>query len=185
MTELLDRVAAPFKSFAQWQRLRDIAAAERAEAEAETQRERRLTQLARMAEDYADAERLALRSYRDLSAGEAKVAKAPAADYFGRTGTVRLYHLLPLAQLRQASLVRAYAAQVDREADGDVGEIHDVRPRDAVTVDRGVVYLGPVPELEHAHGTRWRFFIELSYSVDGGRSRRGFRTKRFVIDYTL
>jgi hypothetical protein len=87
--------------------------------------------------------------------------------------------------MRQASLVRAYAAQVDRESDGDVGEIHDVRPRDTATVDRGVVYLGPAPEIEQVHGTRWRFFIELSYSVDGGRSRRGFGTKRFVLDYTL
>ena len=98
---------------------------------------------------------------------------------------MRLYHVLPLEQMRQASLVRAYAVQVDREAEGDVGEIHDVRPRDSATVDRGVVYLGPARELEHVHGTRWRFFVELSYSVDGGRSRRGFRSKRFVFDYTL
>jgi hypothetical protein len=137
-------------------------------------------------EEWAAAEHLEPKPYRELSIGEAKAGKTPAVEYFQNTAAVRLHALLPAEQMRQAALIDALGMRVDDlPEDQEIGEIIDVKPKDMAAVEHGAINLGPVPEFKNAQGQIWRFFLEISYSAASGSGRGGIQTRYFIADCEL
>lgn len=182
---LLDKLTAPFKGLSDWQKQQASAAAERNRADDEQMMVRRQARLQEFLDEFADAERVELKPYRDLSVGEAKTGKTPAVEYFQNTEAVRLHNFMTQAQMRQAALIDAQAMRLDDLAESEAGDIIDVKPKDMAAIEHGAINLGPVPEFENAQGTQWRFFIELSYSAATGSGRGGIQTRRFIADGVL
>jgi hypothetical protein len=182
---LLDKLTAPFRGLSEWQKQLAAAAAQRAQAEEEAIRARREAHLQEIMEEWANAEKVEPKPYRELSIGEAKVGKTPASEYFQNTGAVRLHNLLPAEQMRQAALIDALGMRLDLLEEGETGELIDVKPRDMASIEYGAINLGPVPEFQGAQGQRWRFFLEVSYSAAVGSGRGGIQTRYFIADCTL
>ncbi|CAA9280047.1 MAG: hypothetical protein AVDCRST_MAG77-4321 [uncultured Chloroflexi bacterium] len=182
---LLDKLTAPFKGIADWQKQQAAAAAERNRAEEEQHQARRDAYMKEIMEEWAGAERVEPKPYRELSIGESKVGRIPAVEYFLNTAAVRLHHLMPGDMMRQAALIDALGMQLDGLEEGEIGDVIDVKPKDMAAIEHGAVNLGPVPEFKNAEGTRWRFFLELSYSAATGSGRGGIQTRYFIADCTL
>jgi hypothetical protein len=183
---LLDKLAAPFKGLADWQKQQAAAAAERARAEEEQAHARREAYHKEIMEEWATAEKLEPKQYRELSVGEAKSGRIPAVEYFQNTGAVRLHNLMPVDLMRQAALIDALGMRLDDLPAGvEIGEIVDVKPKDMAAIEHGAVNLGPVPEFSGAQGQHWRFFLELSYSAASGSGRGGIQTRYYIVDCTL
>ena len=182
---LLDKLTAPFKGLVDWQKQQAAAAAEKARAEDEQHQARREAYLKEIMEEWAEAERLEAKPYRELSVGEAKMGKTPAVEYFVNTAAVRLHNLMPAEQMRQAALIDALGMHLDDLPDDTAGDMIDVKPKDMASIEHGAVNLGPVPEFKGAQGQRWRFFLELSYSAASGSGRGGIQTRYYIVDATL
>jgi hypothetical protein len=182
---LLDKLTAPFKGISDWQKQQAAAAAERQAQEDEQARARRDAYLNEIMEEWAEAEKVEAKPYRELSIGEAKMGKTPAVEYFHNTGAVRLHALMSADQMRQAALIDALGMRLDDVPEGESGDVVDVKPRDMAAIEHGAINLGPVPEFNSAQGQRWRFFIELSYSAASGSGRGGIQTRYFIVDCTL
>jgi len=148
--------------------------------------ELRAAHLKELMDEFADAERMNAKNYRDLSVGETKIGKTPASEYLINSNAVRLYNLLPLEQMREAALIDARGMRLDDMADGDdIGDLIDIKPKDMIAIEHGAINLGPIEEWKRANGQRWRFFIELSYSAAVGSGRGGIQTRYFIVDGTL
>jgi hypothetical protein len=148
--------------------------------------ELRSAHLKELMDEFADAERLSAKSYRELSVGEAKMGKTPAIEYLSNSNAVRLYNLMTMDQMGEAALIDARGMRLDDLPEGeDVGDLLDVKPQDMAAIEHGYINLGPKPEWKGAAGQRWRFFIELSYSAAAGSGRGGIQTRYFIIDGTL
>lgn len=182
---LLDKLTAPFKGIADWQKQQVAAAAERARAEEEQHRARREAHLKEIMDEWANAEHVSPKPYRELSIGEAKVGKTPAVEYFQNTGAVRLHNLMPSEQIRQGALIDALGMRMDELEEGEIGDLIDVKPRDMAAIEHGAINLGPVEEFQGAEGQHWRFFLEISYSAASGSGRGGIQTRYFIADCTL
>jgi len=183
---LLDKLTAPFKGISDWQKQQAAAAAERNRQEDEQHQARREAYMKEIMEEWAQAEHVELRPYRDLSIGEAKTGKTPAVEYFINTGAVRVHSLLPADQMRQAALIDALGMRLDDLPEGEeIGDVVDVKPKDMAAIEHGAVNLGPVPEFNNAQGQSWRFFLELSYSAASGSGRGGIQTRYFIADCEL
>ena len=164
-------------------------AAKRRQADEEAyQREYELQvgHLKELMEEFADAERMEAKPYRELSVGETKIGKTPAIEYLVNSGAVRLYNLLSMDLMRQAALIDAKAMRLDDLPEGDeVGSLEGVKPQDMAAIEHGAINLGPIKPWKGAQGQRWRFFIELSYSAAVGSGRGGIQTRYFIVDGTL
>jgi hypothetical protein len=182
---LLDKLTAPFKGISDWQKQQAAAAAERNAQEEAQANARREAYLNEIMEEWADAEKMEAKPYRELSIGEAKAGKTPAAEYFQNTGAVRLHNLMSSEHMRQAALIDALGMRLDNVPEGESGDIVEVKPRDMAAIEHGAINLGPVPEFNNAQGQRWRFFIEMSYSAASGSGRGGIQTRYFIVDCTL
>lgn len=183
---LLDKLTAPFKGLSDWQKQQAAAAAERNRAEEEMHRARREAHMKEIMEEWAEAEHIEPKPYRELSIGEAKVGRTPAVEYFQNTGAVRLHNLMPGEQMRQAALIDALGMRLDDLPEGEeIGDVIDVKPKDMASIEHGAVNLGPVPEFANAQGQTWRFFIELSYSAASGSGRGGIQTRYFIADCVI
>ena len=182
---LLDKLTAPFKGLSEWQKQQAAAAAAKAQAEQEAIHARRAAYLKEIMDEFADAERVVPKPYHDLSIGEAKLGRTPAVNYLHNSAAVRLHYLMPPDMMREAALIDALAMRLDDLEEGRAGEIIDVKPKDMAAIEHGAVNLGPVDAFKNAAGTRWRFFIELSYSAARGSGRGGILTRRFIADCTL
>ncbi len=182
---LLDKLLAPFQGLSEAGKQRAAEAAERAKAEQEAIEARRQAYFREIMEEFADAEHIEPKPYHELSVGEAKLGKTPAIEYFERSAAVRLHHLLPMDLMRMAALVRAMGMRYDHLAEGEIGEIIDLKPKEQAPIEHGAVNLGPVPEFRNAKGTLWRFFIELSYTAAAAGGRGAIQTRRFIADCEL
>jgi hypothetical protein len=148
--------------------------------------ELRAAHLKELMDEFENAERMNAKNYRDLSVGETKIGKTPAVEYLVNSNAARLYNLLPLEQMREAALIDARGMRLDDMADSeDVGDLIDIKPKDMIAIEHGAINLGPIEEWKRAHGQRWRFFIELSYSAAVGSGRGGIQTRYFIVDGTL
>ncbi len=183
---LLDKLTAPFKGLSDWQKQQQAAAAERARAEDEQIRARREAHMKEIMEEWAEAEHVEPKPYRELSIGEAKSGKTPAVEYFVNTAGVRLHNLMPAEQMRQAAVIDALGMRLDDlPEDVEIGDVIDVKAKDMAAVEHGAINLGPEPEFQNAQGQQWRFFLELSYSAASGSGRGGIQTRYFIVDCTL
>jgi hypothetical protein len=192
----LTRPASPLARALEWYRRWRAGAEARAEAAAAEQLVQYEMHLQALDAEFTDAQRIALRPYRSLSIGEAKMARTPAVEVSEHNGIVRLYHLLDQECMRRASLIKALAVPA-RELSSNgttsngetqhIGDltILDVKPTDMAGIQHGVVHLGPAPEFQGAAGTRWRLYVELSYSGAAGSGRGGIQSRRFITDCTL
>ena len=152
------------------------------------QREYELHQahLKELMDEFAEAERLNAKSYRELSVGETKTGKTPAVEYLINSSAVRLYNVMSLDHMREAALIDARGMRLDDLPEGEeVGELLDIKPKDMAAIEHGAINLGPIEEWKRAQGQRWRFFIELSYSAAAGSGRGGIQTRYFIVDGTL
>jgi hypothetical protein len=148
--------------------------------------ELRSAHLKELMDEFAEAERMQAKNYRDLSIGESKLGKTPAIEYLANSNAVRLYNLMTLDQMREAALIDARAMRLDDLPEGDeVGDVLDVKPKDMAAIEHGALALGPIPEWKRAQGQRWRFFVELSYSAAAGSGRGGIQTRYFIVDGDL
>jgi hypothetical protein len=135
---------------------------------------------------FAEADRVTAKAYRDLSIGEARLGRTPALEYLHNSAATRLYNLLPLEQMQQAALINARAMRLDDLPEGEeVGDLIDVKPQDMAAIEHGAINLGPIEEWKGAQGQRWRFFVEMSYSAAAGSGRGGIQTRYFIVDGTL
>lgn len=175
---LLDKLTASLRG------LKPKGAEAEAAEEAEYQ-ERREAAYRETIEQFTDADHIKPKPYNDLSVGEAKAARTPAIEYFHSTGAIRLHNLLTMDQMNMASLIIAYAMQLDDLPEGEAGDLIDVKPVDMAAIEHGAVNLGPAPEFKNAQGTQWRLFVELSYSAAAGAGRGAILTRRYVVDTTL
>jgi hypothetical protein len=182
---LLDKLTSPFKGFSDWQKQQSAARAEKARAEEEAVQARHDAYLKEIMDEFADADRIEPKPYRDLSVGEAKVGRTPAVEYLRNTAAVRLHNLMSQDMMSQAALIDALAMRLDGLEEGQAGEVVDVKPKDMAAIEHGSVNLGPIDEFKNADGTRWRFFIELSYSAARGSGRGGIQTRRYIADCAL
>jgi hypothetical protein len=182
---LLDKLTAPFKGLSDWQKQQAAAAAEKTRAEQAALQARHDAYLKEIMDEFAEAERIEPKPYRDLSVGEAKVGRTPAVEYLHNTAAVRLHNLMTQDQMREAALIDALAMRLDDLAEEQAGEVIDVKPTDMAAIEYGAINLGPVDEFKNAEGSRWRFFIELSYSAARGSGRGGIQTRRFIADCEL
>jgi hypothetical protein len=160
----------------------------RQEEEEAFQREYELNtaHLKELMEEFADAERMNAKNYRELSVGESKTGKTPAVEYLINSSAVRLYNLMPLDMMREAALIDARGMRLDDLPEGDqIGELLDVKPKDMAAIEHGAINLGPIDEWKRANGQRWRFYIELSYSAAQGSGRGGIQTRYFIVDGDL
>lgn len=157
----------------------------REQAELEAQTARREAYLKELMEDFSDAEHIKPKPYHELSIGEAKSGRTPGVEYFLNSAAVRLHSLLPPEQMRLAALIRAYGMELDPDTGEALGDIIDIKPKDQAAVEHGAVNLGPVEEFKNASGTRWQFFVELSYSAAAGSGRGGIQTRHYIADCTL
>lgn len=182
---LLDKLTAPLKGLEEWRREQQRQQREKRRLEEEEIRAVRAAYWKDIQEEFANADRLQPKRYRELTVGESKVTKPPAVDYFLSTGAVHLYNLLPPDQMATAQVVDALGIPHEElEADPEAPHLIDVKPKDAPSVEHGVVNLGPVPEMVNASGQRWVYYLELTYP-GAARGRAGVLIKRFVIDTTL
>ena len=148
--------------------------------------ELRSAHLKELMDEFAEAERLQAKNYRELSVGESKTGKTPAVEYLVNSSAVRLYNLMTMDQMREAALIDARGMRLDDLPEGeDVGDLLDVKPKDMAAIEHGAINLGPIDEWKRAQGQRWRFFIELSYSAAAGSGRGGIQTRYFIVDSTL
>lgn len=182
---LLDKLTSPFKGLSDWQKQQRAAAAERQRVEDEQIQARRDAHMKEIMAEWAEADHVDLRPYRELTIGESKSGKTPAVEYFLNTAAVRVHSLLPPEHMRQAALIDALGMRLDELEEGEIGDVIDVKPRDMAAVEHGAINLGPVPEFKNAQGQRWRFFLELSYSAASGSGRGGITTRYFITDCTL
>ena len=160
----------------------------RQEEEEAFQREYELNtaHLKELLDEFADAERMNAKNYRELSVGESKTGKTPAVEYLINSSAVRLYNLMPLDMMREAALIDARGMRLDDLPEGDeIGELLDVKPKDMAAIEHGAINLGPIDEWKRANGQRWRFYIELSYSAAQGSGRGGIQTRYFIVDGDL
>jgi len=160
----------------------------RQEEEEAYQRERTLNEehLKELMEEFADAERMKAKNYRELSVGESKTGSTPAVEYLINSSAVRLYNLMPLDMMREAALIDARGMRLDDlPPEDEIGELLDVKPKDMAAIEHGAINLGPIPEWKRSNGQRWRFFIELSYSAAQGSGRGGIQTRYFIVDGDL
>jgi hypothetical protein len=148
---------------------------------------RRQAYLAELVREFATVQPVALHHYRAFGAGEIHPSNIPAVEYFRSTAEVRLCHLLGPEVPQDATLVQALGIRRDVPAD-DV-DVIDVKPVDRAPIERGAITLGPVPAFQQAQGTRWRFFIEVTYSTAepprAGGIPGGIAVRRIVADCTL
>ena len=160
----------------------------RQEEEEAFQREYELNtaHLKELLDEFADAERMNAKNYRELSVGESKTGKTPAVEYLVNSSAVRLYNLMPLDMMREAALIDARGMRLDDLPEGDqIGELLDVKPKDMAAIEHGAINLGPIDQWKRANGQRWRFYIELSYSAAQGSGRGGIQTRYFIVDGDL
>jgi hypothetical protein len=160
----------------------------RQEEEEAYQREYALNEahLKELMEEFAEAERVRAKNYRELSVGESKTGSTPAIEYLVNSNAIRLYNLMPLDMMREAALIDARAMRLDDLPEGEeVGELLDVKPKDMVAIEHGAINIGPDKIFSRANGQRWRFFIELSYSAAQGSGRGGIQTRYFIVDGDL
>jgi hypothetical protein len=160
----------------------------RQEEEEAYQREYALNEahLKELMEEFAEADRLKAKNYRELSVGESKTGSTPAVEYLVNSSAVRLYNLMPLDMMREAALIDARGMRLDDLPEGEeVGELLDVKPKDMAAIEHGAINLGPIAAWKRANGQRWRFFIELSYSAAQGSGRGGIQTRYFIVDGDL
>jgi hypothetical protein len=160
-------------------------ALERERAEMEALQARRQANLNQLMEEFSDAEHIEPKLYHELSIGEAKSGHTPGFEYLVNSAAVRLHTLMPLEQMRLAALIRAFGMELDPESGEPIGEVVDLKPKDQAAIEHGAVNLGPVEEFKNATGTRWRFFVELSYSAAASSGRGGIQTRHFIADCTL
>lgn len=177
---LLDRVTAPFRALvdAEGAGGDDSATCLSDEARAEQA-------FAALVNEFADAQSLVPKPYSSLSIGEARLRKTPAVEYMHHTRTVHLYYVMEPEQLAYAAVPTAIGARYDDRVPGTAPELVDLKPHESAPIEHGVIVLGPVPEFADATGSRWRFFLELTYSAAAGSFRGGLRTRRFIVDCTL
>lgn len=164
---------------------KSAAALERERAELDAQQARREAYLKQLMEEFSDADRIHPKPYHELSIGEAKSGRTPGVEYFVNSAAVRLHSLMMPEQMRLAALIRAFGMELDPESGEAIGDIIDIKPKDQAAIEHGAVNLGPIEEFKNASGTRWRFFIELSYSAASSSGRGGIQTRHFIADCTL
>ena len=159
---------------------------QREEEEYQREYQLRAAHLQELTQQFADADRVNAKSYRDLSVGESKTGRTPALEYLHNSAAARLYNLMTLDQMQQAALIGAQAMRLDDLPEGeDVGDLIDVKPQDMAAIEHGAINLGPIDEWKRAQGQRWRFYIELSYSAAAGSGRGGIQTRYFIVDGTM
>ncbi|MAG36646.1 MAG: hypothetical protein CL878_10465 [Dehalococcoidia bacterium] len=170
----LGRLLAPFREF----RERERARRDREQAEIG----RRLEAYVReVEEDYANAEHLEPKAYKELTAGEVRQASTPAYEHVQSTGSIRLHMLLPPDQMERSQLVQALARPMDEETP----DLFDVKPHEGRSKEHGYVILGPAEQFLHTRGENWRLYVELTYSlaVHGGRAT--INRRFYVLDIVL
>lgn len=182
---LLDRLSAPFHGLKEWQEQRTEEVKSHREVQEAKLRERRVAAMRDLMEEFSDATKVQLRRYRDLSVGETRMGNIPAIDYFHGTGAVHLYNLMTIEQLRRAALVKALAMPLDDIEDAELPEIYDVKAHEVAPIEHGAINLGPADVFKDAEGTRWRFYVELTYSGAEHSFRGGLITRKFVAEGTL
>jgi hypothetical protein len=131
---------------------------------------------------YATAVQLAPRPLAEIGAAHAQHGHLPAYEYFSESGEVWLYQLLAPDILEHTALTEAFG--VSRATTPNASsDLVDVALRD-VPVESGAVVLY-APELTHAQGSSWRFYLTLTYSAYQGFFRADVHTRRFCVDLDL
>ncbi|HET7770148.1 MAG TPA: hypothetical protein VFN74_15340 [Chloroflexota bacterium] len=183
MTTLLERFAHPIREIREWT---DHLARERAARAAEhaAEREAHHAEVIQHAlDEYAAAEQVFLRPYRELSPGEVRFGNTPAFEYFHHTGELRLFNVLPRDLLERAALTEAFAFVLDEDGVPD-GDTIDVKPHDIPPFEYGAINLTS-PQLREVHNVTYRIFLTITYSAVQGSFRGGIQTRRFITDVTL
>ena len=171
---LIDRVTAPF---------RDFAEAVGAPPAAYPAGRRHLAYLAEAEATFADAQHLELARCRDVLSGEIHPGAVPAVEYFHSTGEVRLCNVLDAAVAEDATVTKALAIRLESPA--AEAEILDVKPADRAPIEYTAFNLGPVSEFRRAASQRWRFFVEYTTCTVAAGIGAGIHTYRLVADCTL
>jgi hypothetical protein len=185
MATILEKLAAPFHGLVEWQQhVVEERTARLMTADAE-RRARHAAQVEGILADYVAAEVISPRPYRELSIGEVRFARIPAVEYFHSTGEVRLYNVLPADVLDRAAMIEALATRMDDVPEGEYGDFIDVKPRDMPPIEHGAINLGPAKEFEHVPGSRWVFYLEITFSGREGSFRGGIQTRRYIVNAML
>jgi hypothetical protein len=145
-------------------------------------RARRQTYVDNVLGQYANAIQLAPRPLAEIGVVHAQHGHLPAFEYFSETGEVWLYQLLAPDVLEHAALTEAFGISSEPSPDAQPALV-DVTLCD-VPIESGAVILH-APELRHAEGTSWRFYLTLTYSAYQGFFRADVHTRRFCVDLTL
>ena len=169
-----DKLLAPFRELQARERQRQ----ERAEAEA---RRRRDAYVRETEEDYANAEQMEPKPYKELTSGEVRQQTTPSYEHVQSTGTIRLHMLLPPDQMDRAQLVQALARRMDE----DPPDLYDVKPHEGRSKEHGYVILGPAEQFLQARGADWRLYVELTYSMASHGGRATINRRFYVLDIVL
>jgi hypothetical protein len=168
------KLLAPFREFRDRERQRQ----NREQAEI---RRRLDAYIREVEEDYANAEQIEPKPYKELTSGEVRQGTTASYEHVQSTGTIRLHMLLPPDQMDRAQLVQALARPMDEE----LPDLYDVKPHEGRSKEHGYIILGPAEQFLHTRGENWRLYVELTYSMAFHGGRATINRRFYVLDIVL